>query len=53
MVTLSDTAFAEGGTPQSPRTAKSRCIFVPKIGPPFVEFGLRVSTTRQGGTAKN
>src|SRR4051794_21998888 len=52
-VTLSDTAFAELGTPHRPRTVKSRCMLVLKIGPPFVEFGLRVSTILHGATAKN
>ena len=52
-VTFSDTAAAPAGTPQLLRTAKLRWVPVPRIGPPFVETGLRVSTTRQGATAKN
>ena len=32
---------------------KLRCVPVLKIGPPLVETGLRVSTTRHGATAKN
>ena len=52
-VTLSDTAFAVVGTPQFPRMAKLRCVPVLKIGPPLVDTGLRVSTTRHGATAKN
>src|SRR3989442_2429330 len=46
-VMFSVTAFAVAGTPQFPRTGKSRCVPSVNIGPPVGPFGLRVSTMRQ------
>ena len=48
MVRFSETAFALVGTPHKPRIWKLRVLLEPKIGPPFVEVGFRVSTRRQG-----
>src|SRR5437588_11146386 len=52
MVTLMVTAFAPTGTPQSPWIWKLRVALAVNAGPPSVPAALRVSTARQGVTAK-
>ncbi len=49
---LSETAFADVGTPHTPRMVKLRVLLAAMIGPPSTLLGLRVSTIRQGLSAK-
>src|SRR5262249_18945105 len=52
IVMLNATAAASDGIPQSPVTANARHCRV-RCGPPLIPTGPRVSTMRQGVTAKN
>src|SRR5512143_306174 len=50
-VTFALTETASGGTPHFPLTVKTRVPLAGSAGPPEGPAGLRVSRTRQGGSA--